>query len=1580
MSALASCPDDSFGPWAGRTCRGGFDFTLLFEESILSILLSSLFLLAAPSPILKLVREPVKVRSNPLNWSKRIVSLCFVGLSAALVGLLATDSNASADSAITHTRATIPSAVLTFVLSLVYVLLSVLEHRSSIRPSSLISIYLGLSILFDTARARTMWLLDNANVSAIPAVFTASLALKAVMLLLESTEKRSILRDEYCDAAPESVSGPYNLGVFYWLSTLFFTGYRKVLEPEDLFPLDDELQSEALAKTMFDAWDKGLLKSAPHISIFASWRSVFHESNPPATDNTFSPVPDKTVPNALVSTWLGAFSKALMMPVIPRLFQIGFTYAQPFLVTAAINLAASPQTQPYNNSGYGLIGAYILVYAGIAVSMGQYEWRNYRAATMMRGSLIPLVYQKSLLLDSSASSTFSPTAALTLVSTDIETITSGLVQVHETWSNLVEIAIAIYLLERQLGAACVMGVAFALAVMVGTVFLAKPTGTHQAAWIQASQIRVSATSKALGSIKWLKISGLSDVAFSVIRNLRVRELAISTKFRLLLGISLILSICTPILGPLVTFATFAGIALRSNSTLTIATVFTSFSIIVLLNGPLAKIVTALPQIAGAVASFQRIQNHLNIEERKDARVALGHHVNGRDAADDSAPVTPSHNSTAEKANSAETVRTKSESLATTISESDVISSICGKFSWHREESPAAEGDNEAGTDATDAAEQENAVTPVIDISPCLDIPRRALTLILGPVGCGKSTLLKAFLGELSDFEGTIKTQYFGAVTYCDQNPWLPNETVREIICGNPATDEQGIEKEKDADDDEWYRVVIRACELERDMQIWPRGDKTPVGSKGISMSGGQKQRLSIARAIYARRELLLLDDVFSGLDANTEDVVFDNLLGEDGLVRKANMTVIVVSSDVRRVPYADKVVVLNENGQLRYAGSPADLKQATDLDWAIGKTQTKNSRAGAKDTRQSQEASDGDGDELRETHTNPGAESEAVVQGVMQSAEVEADSARQMGDSAVYKFYAQSAGWFTMTTFIISICIFAFCDTFPSVWLKWWAEANEKEPNANLGKWLGVYAVLGIGAITACLFGTWQLFIITINRSGLYFHNLLVDTVSRTPMSFHTTTDSGITVNRFSQDLQLIDMELPAAALGVVIAFSFGIAQFILVCVSSKYMAALLPFLLGVLYAIQHFYLRTARQLRLLDIEYKAPLYTQLMETITGIVTIRAFGWESRSTAKTMRILNASQQPSYLLYCVQRWITFAVNAVIMMLAVVLIVLTTTLREAIGPGYVGIALSNILAFSATMQATITSWVTLEIALGAVARIRSFALDVRSEDDEASECLAKQGRDEQLLEPLMEGSEEKRWPSHGHIELQGISASYPGKSSLFLSLLGLISQDSGTITIDGVDLSTLPREYVRSHLVAVPQEAYIVDGTVRLNADPHRSKDSLGSESLSEARDQEIIRVLERVGLWDKIKSRGGLDMVIDNSFLSQGQAQLMVLARAMLRQGESRVLLLDEATSSLDESTSSLIDEVVRTWFHDWTVLAIAHKLDAILDYDKVAVLDDGRLVEFDAPRKLLAQGNSVFKELYLLATNSTSVPVSAEQQ
>lgn len=213
-----------------------------------------------------------------------------------------------------------------------------------------------------------------------------------------------------------------------------------------------------------------------------------------------------------------------------------------------------------------------------------------------------------------------------------------------------------------------------------------------------------------------------------------------------------------------------------------------------------------------------------------------------------------------------------------------------------------------------------------------------------------------------------------------------------------------------------------------------------------------------------------------------------------------------------------------------------------------------------------------------------------------------------------------------------------------------------------------------------------------------------------------------------------------------------------MVCVSTRYMAALLPVILGIMYLIQHVYLRTARQMRFLDIECKAPLYSHLIDTLTGLPTIRAFHWEDQSMEKGLQILDASQRPNYLMYCIQRWLIFAVNMMVMLLAVVLIILVTTLREQIGPGYAGVALSNLIAFGGTVQATIVTWVMLEVSLGAVARVRSFEMDVKSEDEEAREKLAGAGRKSDVVDPSALDKGEK-WPSKGHIEIQDLSASYP-----------------------------------------------------------------------------------------------------------------------------------------------------------------------------------------------------------------------------
>ncbi|KAL0941776.1 ABC multidrug transporter [Colletotrichum truncatum] len=1456
QAACSSGIDESFGPWAGETCRGGFDFTLLFEESILAVPLHCIFLLALPTCALRLVRADVKVVASIQRPLKACASICLVALNLALLVLWATTSSA----AITHTRATIPTAVLGLLASLGFGFLSWLEHDRSLRPSFVLSTYLFFSVLLDTARARTLWMLGPNQ--AIPAVFTCTLALRALMIIFESAEKRRILVPQHKGYSKEVTSGTFNRSVFFWLTSLFIDGYKNILKLDDLYPLDPKLASEPLYRKLADAW---------------------------------SQVPDKTVPGALFSTWLRVFAGPMSAPIIPRLFLIGFNYAQPLLIQQAIGLAGLPQTRENNNRGFGLIGAYVLVYTGIAVSTGQYEWRAQRAASMTRGSTTALVYQKALRLDLT-SPNVSPSGALTLVGTDSEQIGQGINQLHEIWASLVEIAIGIYLIYRQVGAACAMPVALVFVTMILMGVLAIPTGKASAAWIKASQDRVTTTSKTLGSIKWLKISGLNDVAFSVIQRLRNIELVVSKKYRFLLGVSMMLMVCTPILSPILTLATYAGIASKTNDTLTISKAFTATSILILVNQPLSNIIIALPITAVAMTSFQRIQDFLNGKERADTRMTTDGDkppykaLKGDTTSGGISPVKDLELSEIQKP----------ESCSKSLPE-DMIASVNGTFSW------------------TDDSK------PVIDIAEW-NIRRRAFTLLLGPVGCGKSTLLKTLLGELSSFKGIIRTNFSGAA-YCGQAAWIPNATVRNIVVGHGVFDEP------------WYKTVIAACALEQDIASWPNGDKTVAGTKGISMSGGQKHRLAIARALYTRPELLLLDDVFSGLDSSTEDIVFNNILGSKGLLRNTDTSVVLVSSDSRRIPFADDLFFLNEDGHIK-AGQSA-LLSTQSLN--IAKTETVSNTTPKSDIAPV----------VPDASPGPGA--------VFSKLEDQADATRQLGDWGMYSFYAKAAGWFSLSTFVGFMIAFAFFDSFPDIWLKWWTEANEKKPNQDLGKWVGVYAALGVGSMLSFMVSMWQLFIVIINNSGVFFHGVLLETTSRAPMSFHSAVDSGITVNRFSQDLQLIDMELPAAALGVAIGLVFGIARFVMMSVSSRYMAAILPFLIPVFYAIQHFYLRTSRQMRLLDIEHKAPLYSQLIETLEGLATIRAFRWEDAFERTNMGRLDDSQRPSYLLTCLQRWLIFSVDMTIAVMAVILIVLVTTLRDQIGPAFIGIALNNILSFSGVIKAFITSWVMLEVSLGAVARVRNFALNTKSEDDGGGN----------LVEP------EGEWTSQGNVELRNVTASYPsggtvlsgitmsiqkgqkvaicgrtgsGKSSLVLSLLRMLELDSGSITIDGVDLSTLPHEYVRSQLVAVPQESYIFDGSVRLNLDPTKT-----------VSDPDVIDVLKRVKLWDKVEERGGLDTTIDDKFFSQGEAQLLVFARAMLRKG--KILILDEITSSLDDESSQVIDEVLRSWFQSWTVIAIAHKLDSILDFDRVAVVDAGVLVEYDRPKELLER-DSVFKGLY----------------
>jgi ATP-binding cassette subfamily C (CFTR/MRP) protein 1 len=921
------------------------------------------------------------------------------------------------------------------------------------------------------------------------------------------------------------------------------------------------------------------------------------------------------------------------------------------------------------------------------ISNSQHQHLTFRSITMARGELISMLYNKATDMSLTAAD---PTASLTLMSADIERIDVGWRTMHEIWGNLVEIGIAVFLLQRELGIACLIPFATAIVSIVASAVAVSFVMARQALWLEAIERRIAVTSAMIGSMKGVKMCGLTDLLKERIQAMRIEELHISGKFRRLLIINMGLAYLAPILAPIFTFTAYSVMARNEGdgSSLDTNRVFTSLSLFVLLQEPITSFVMSLSTFVGSVGCFARIQAFLEADARVDARTKM---VEGGDSSSSSSS---SHDDSG------------SEKTPLAIAVRD------GAFGYDRTKEPILSGIN-------------------------AEVPAGKFTMIVGPVGCGKSTLLKAVLGEVAVLQGSVQV-VSREIAYCDQTPWHMNGTVRDSIIAFSGVDEP------------WYREVLRACALEQDLGQLPRGDQTTIGSKGIVLSGGQSQRIALARAVYARKDTLIMDDVFSGLDAHTEDAIFHNLLGEQGILRRFKTTVIVVSSRSKRLAYADHIISLDASGKVCEQGSFDELNKSDGYvsqlhvhtaDWAAEEHQQQPaSEVASVAVQHQQEIQDKD-----EKHD------EKHLQRQVPDDDHEQEASRRTGDLAVYAYYVRAIGWLPTLIFVVAICSHVVCQSFPTIWVKWWADANAEAPNQRLGYYLGIYAMLGVLALLFLVVSCWQLIVTMVPLSGKNFHWSLLRAVLDSPMSFFAATDAGVTINRFSQDLQLIDMDLPIAALNTFATFVLCIAQVILIAVSTWYAAISFPFLLAALWVVQRLYLRTSRQLRFMDLEAKSPLYAQFTETLGGLATLRAFGWRGALEEKHHELLDRSQRPFYLLYAVQRWLTLVLDMFVAALAVLLIILVTQLRGALSSGMIGVALVNVIMFSQYLKLLLTFWTNLETHIGAISRIRSFTTHAASEH-----------------EPQEKETPPPSWPDRGAIVFENVSAGYRDSENVLKNL--------------------------------------------------------------------------------------------------------------------------------------------------------------------------------------------------------------------
>ncbi|NXV31721.1 MRP3 protein, partial [Rissa tridactyla] len=820
------------------------------------------------------------------------------------------------------------------------------------------------------------------------------------------------------------------------------------------------------------------------------------------------------------------------------------------------------------------------------------------------------------------------------------------------------------------------------------------------------------------------------------------------------------------------------------------------------------------------------------------------------------------------------------------------------------------------------------------------VPSGALVAVVGHVGCGKSSLVSALLGEMEKLEGEVAVK--GSVAYVPQQAWIQNATLKDNILFGQAPNEQK------------YQNVLEACALKTDLEVLPGGDQTEIGEKGINLSGGQRQRVSLARAVYSNSDIYLLDDPLSAVDSHVAKHIFDKVIGPDGVLK--GKTRILVTHGISFLPQVDHIVVLVD-GKISEMGSYQDLLKQNQAFAEFLRNYALDEDIEEDEPTMLEEEEVLLAEDTLSIHTDL-ADNEPVTNEVRKQF---LSCANQLWcvilqvKLTVFWQYVKAVG----PVISLVICFLYCCQNAAAiganVWLSDWT--NEPVINGtqhNTAMRIGVYAALGLLQGLIVLISSFTLAMGGINAART-LHAALLENKFHTPQSFYDTTPTGRIINRFSKDIYVIDEVIPPTILMFLGTFFTSLSTMIVIIASTPLFAVVIVPLAILYFFVQRFYVATSRQLKRLESVSRSPIYSHFSETVSGASVIRAYRRVKSFVDISDLKMDENQKSYYPGIVSNRWlgvrVEFVGNCIVLFAALFAVIS----KNSLNAGLVGLSVSYALQVTLSLNWMVRMTSELETNIVAVERIKEYS------ETETEAPWIIEGK-----------SPPEDWPSKGELEFVNYSVRYrkgldlvlkglnlhihggekigivgrtgAGKSSMTLCLFRILEAVKGEIKIDGVKISEIGLHDLRSRLTIIPQDPVLFSGTLRMNLDP-----------FNKYSDEEIWKALELSHLKRFVSSQPSMldyECSEGGENLSVGQRQLVCLARALLR--KTRILILDEATAAIDLETDDLIQMTIRTQFEDCTVLTIAHRLNTIMDYTRVLVLDNGTIAEFDTPASLIA--------------------------
>ncbi|KAJ7130893.1 hypothetical protein C8R46DRAFT_659815 [Mycena filopes] len=1051
-----------------------------------------------------------------------------------------------------------------------------------------------------------------------------------------------------------------------------------------------------------------------------------------------------------------------------------------------------------------------------------------------------------------------------------------------------QIAVGVWFLYVLLGWSVFVGVASIILLAPVPGYMAKLVGSVQKERLKRTDERVQSVSEAVNVLRMVKLFGWEPKMKTRIGEKRDEELIYIKRRRILDMFSNLVNFIIPVITMTVTYATYT---LVMGQPLNASKVFSSMTIFDLLRDNIASLTYWLNSLMSGKVSIDRVDAFLKETELLDS-------FDEKKEESAAALFAPDEASTDER-----------------------IGFRNATFAWSK-----------------DAEEADGTLTPsrrqfTLKIEDEVLFERGKINLVVGPTGSGKTSLLMALLGEMhwipSSPDSWFNLPRAGGVAYATQESWVLNETIRSNIIFDTPFDE------------ERYKKVLYQCALEPDLGLFQAGDATEVGEKGLTLSGGQKARLTLARAVYSKASILLLDDILAALDVHTAQWIVAKCLGGDLI---ENRTVILVTHNVAlTAPIADFVVTFGSDGRVSGQGSVSELTKRGPLASQIRKEQQVLDK-----TDQQVDAVD---------PVAPAADAAKPADGKLILAEE--IQVGHISGSALKMYLLAMGGKYPTMFFTLFFGGLFFQQVFVVLrtWmLGYWARQYDVLPADQVDVVFFLTIFIGIVATSSIALSLVFIYLVYGQlRASKIIHTDLIESILSSPLRWLDVTPTSRIIARVTNDVKAIDDSLPNQfwpLCAMIVSMVVKLAA-VVIYTPAFFLPGVLVGLMGAW--IGQIYIAGQLPVKRLMSNTRAPVLAHFGAAIAGLVSIRAYGAQSKFNTESLVKIDRYTRAARNFYNLNRWVGMRIDILGSLFSASLAAYLVYIKKS-SAGEAGFLINQALTFCQILLWAVRVTNEFEVQGNSLERIQAY---IEIEHEKV---------------PTEAGKPPAYWPASGELRVKGLSARYSedgpevlhdisfhikagervgivgrtgsGKSSLTLSLLRCIPTE-GSVRYDGLETSELNLDALRSSITIIPQVPELLSGSLRANLDPFGQYD-----------DAELNFALRAAGLFalqnEMDEGRITLDSTISSggANLSVGQRQIFALARAIVR--KSKILILDEATSAIDYKTDSIIQNSLRQELQgDVSLITVAHRLQTIMDADKIMVLDAGRIVEFDSPKELL---------------------------